>query len=159
MVEPGTLNMSQFVQNFRSSWAIKSSIVALANAENLVSKATETKSFPGKLSSDYQFLTDVSNYLTDLTLPDAIETGQTYCDLVKAWGNLLWKNKGDILQKKFDFSPIKETPVTNTLKDGWIQTIFVWEGNSNPDLKKALDVLKNYNGPQQKPDTVDKKTN
>src|SRR5205085_8082640 len=103
--------------------------------------------FPEYLKNSNGFLTDLTNYATDGTLPTSPWISQQYRDLVSTWGSLLF-SAGDA--SYYNFSP--NTTITFTLtkvlnqSDNIIRKITynVPVDNPNPATKDALQKMDEY---------------
>ncbi|WP_152267311.1 RHS repeat domain-containing protein [Agriterribacter humi] len=123
----------------------RTSLVALTDADNLVRKAISNKTFPDKLANPV-FRTDLVNFITDGTLPEVDLTSAGYSEIVNAWGLVLYENRDAIIKGKFNFTSEYLIPDRKNLQtgSGTTHTINYWrkEGNSDPLLKKASELIK-----------------
>lgn len=126
-----------------------SSLQALNKAEQLVTAANNSGSFPTQVKNNSEFLKDLTNLIADGTMPDA-SMGASYNNIVGLWGNLIWKNEKAVLNGTMNFAPQTTKIVTTTgLSDMKMQHVQV-VGNSDPDVKAANDALPgNGNLPKQ----------
>jgi len=127
-----------------------SSLTAVSRAEELVTSAIDTKTFPAALkyadqtmSSDLnrEFLGNLTNFLVDGTVNFA-KYPKAYTDLVQAWGNVLWKNQDAIKKGKFNFSEsiTKWLESSNPGNTG-NNNVRVLENLPDGDLKTAYEAL------------------
>jgi len=122
------------------------SIHSLNSADILVRAAYNSPGFPEELkkSGSNKALTDLTNFVTDGTTPTE---SQPYSILIETWGRLIYDNREEILNGKFNFSPetIAIRTKTTTTNGGEVRYEIKIEdkvGNPNPAVKAAHKLLK-----------------
>ncbi len=117
---------------------------ALQNAESTVRKAYA--GLPKGLQNP-KVLADLTNYLIDHTEPP--NTGQLiydlqYTNVIKAWGEVLWKYKDKLQQGKVNFDKQASVAVNSSAMDGVQIKLNKMIGNADPQIVKANQILDNF---------------
>ena len=123
------------IETAYNTWA------GIAAANTLVKLASENSSFPRKLNSK-EILTDLVNYVTDGTV-DKSTSNYAYSNIISTWGSLIFNNREAIMKKTMNFSPERKTITTLTAPSGVNIPLIGVTGNSNPDVIKANELIKN----------------
>ena len=140
-LDPKTKNN---IETANTTWA------GIAAANTLVKLAAENPTFPSKLNTK-EVLTDLTNYITDGTI-DNNPTNYAYSNVIRTWGALIFNNQESTMKGIMDFLPERKTVTTLTGPSGVQIPLIGLTGNSNPDVIKANDLIKDkkvqYSGTQ-----------
>ena len=123
----------------------------LSKANDLVTKAANSGTFPDKLNTKAN-LTALVNYVTDGTWPDPSDQLDPYNNVIRTWGDLIYNHKDDINKGTMNFSPKQKKTITIFGPSDQRKDIQVTVGNPDPDVKAANDLIKQ--GVPTTPDTI-----
>ena len=130
-LDPKTKNN---IEAANTTWA------GIAAANRLVKLAAENPTFPSKLNTK-EVLTDLTNYITDGTVNNN-PTNYAYSNVIRTWGALIFNNQESTKKGTMNFLPERKTGTTLTGPSS-VQIHLIGDiGNSNPDVKKANDLIK-----------------
>jgi hypothetical protein len=116
-------------------------VAGLSAANALVTKAANGATFPDKLNTKTN-LTALVNYVTDGTLPNPSNQLDPYNNVIRTWGDLIFNNGDAVNKGTMNFSPQQKKTITIFGPSDQRKDIQVTEGNPDPDVKAANDLIK-----------------